>query len=1100
MAVVVEAFLSAAFEIALENLASPILKEFGSRLGIDKDLKKLTKTLSKIQAVLNDAEAKQISDRTIKDWLSELREVADDADDLLDEVATEAFRCNQKKEEANLLSISKDFLYKTGLAPRIKKINERLDEIAKERDDLGLRAGVAVACRELKDRERLETTSLMDESKVFGRIEDVEKIVNLLISDECCGNDVGVVPIVGMGGLGKTTLAQLVFKDPLISKHFELRLWICVSDDFNVRRLTQSVLEKIERKSYDFTNLDTLQTSLRDKLKGTKFLVVFDDVWNEKERDWELLRLPFRAGALGSKIIVTTRSKKVATIMGTLPTHHLEVLSVDDSWLLFKQRAFLHGDEAPYPNLVPIGKEIVKKCRGLPLAAKTLGGLLRTKTEVSEWEMILRSNVWDLEEEENEILPALTLSYNHLPAHLKQCFVYCSIFPKDYNFDKENLVLLWMAEGFILPNGRRRLEDVASNYFDDLLLRSFFQQEKTNPKKFVMHDLIHDLAQSVGMETCFRLEDGQLPKISDKCKHSSVLVNTFKSVPFEVYSKKDLRLRTMLLLCNKISHETSNMNILHDLICSLRCLRSLGMSHFSIEEIPNSIGDLLHMRYLDLSHTDIRQLPESICSLCNLQTLILANCNKLLTLPESTRDLVNLRHLDLTDCWHLKSMPPSFGRLTSLQRLPRFVSGKGVGCGISELKNLNELRATLCIDRVEDTLNVADAKEASLKKKQYTQKLVLRWSRNRSLEDGTDEELLECLEPHNNLKELTIDVYPGAKFPSWMGDSVLSHLETIELVHCNYCKTLPSLGQLPFLKHLTIRTMQDLESIGREFYGEGKIKGFPYLKKLKLEDMRSLKEWQEIDDGEFPVLEELSVLNCPRISSLPKFPSLQGLLLDDCHGSVLSSVQFFTSLSSLKIFNFRKTDLLPQGLLQQLTALKEFKIQHFYRLKALQEEIGLHDLQSLQHLDILCCPKLLSFAEKGLPIKLQHLSISMCSNLKELPCGLHNLTSLEELNVSKCPNLVSFPEEKLPSSLKNLRLSACANLETLPSCLHELPNLESLSLHSCQKLASLPVSGLSVSLRSLSIVECALLEEKCAKGGEDWAKIAHIPKRHISSL
>ncbi|XP_050234127.1 putative disease resistance protein RGA1 [Mercurialis annua] len=1097
MAGVGEAFLSAAFQVAIEKLATPILAEFGCRLGVEKDLKRLGRTLSKIKAVLNDAESKRISDSFVQSWLNDLKEVAYDAEDLLDEFSTEAFRYNQQKKVTKLLSAPKKFIFKAGLAPKIKEINERLDEIAKERDDLGLKEGVGVSWTDTRDKESLQTSSLIDESRVFGRTDDVKTLVELLVSDKNCGNDVGIVPIVGMGGLGKTTLAQLVFNDSSVVEHFAVKVWICVSDDFNVRKLTKSILECIERKNCDLVDLDTLQTSLRDKLRGKKFLIVLDDVWNEKERDWEVLRLPFRAGALGSKIIVTTRSEKVALIMGTSHPYRLDVLSFKDCWLLFKQRAFVDGNECAHPNLIPIGEEIVKKCRGLPLAAKALGGVLHAKTEVTEWEMIMKNDIWELEEEENGILPALRLSYDQLPAHLKQCFIYCSIFPKDYNLDKEDLVLLWMAEGFVHPKGRRRMEDVASDYFDDLWLRSFFQQSKTyDLSKFIMHDLIHDLAQSTAGEICFRLEGDKVQNIPEKARYLSVLMDTFKSATFEaLHTAKSLR--TMLLLCNKTSSQVSNVKVPHDLLCSLKCLRSLDMSRIAINDVSDLVGDLLHMRYLDLSHTEITELPESVCNLCNLQTLILANCNKLIALPKGTKNLVNLRHLNLTGCWHLKSMPPSFGKLTSLQRLHRFVVGKGDDCGISELKDMNELRAALCIDRVEDVLNIEDAKEASLKSKQHIRKLVLRWSRSRYSGGTIDEKLLECLEPHINLKELTVDVYPGTRFPNWMGSSLLSHLESIEFIHCNYCKTLPPLGQLPFLKSLTIYMMQEVERIGREFYGEGKIKGFQALKKLKLGDMRSLEGWLEIDKGEFPVLEELSLLNCPNVTNIPKFPAVKDFLLDNCHEKVLRSVHFLTSLSSLKILNFRNLDLLPDGLLRPLTELKELKIQHFYRLKVLPEEVGLRELKSVQRLEILCCPKLESFAEKGLPCKLQYLSIGMCNNMKDLPRGLEKLPSLQELNITKCPRLSSFPDEKLPGSLKNLRISACANLEYLPTGLYELANLEYLSIQSCQKLPGLPDSGLPSTLRTLSIMECAALEERCAEGGEDWPKIQHIPEKHI---
>ncbi|WCJ39044.1 Disease resistance protein RGA2 [Euphorbia peplus] len=1092
MAEIGQALLSASLQVALENLASPIIQEFGRRIRIDKDLKTLIRTLSKIQSVLSDAEAKQIRDISVKLWLHDLKEVAYDADDLLDEVATAAFRFNRG---SNFLALSKDFVYKLGLATRVREINERLEEIARERDELGLKEGFGL----VMSGERLQTSSLIDESRVFGRGKDVEVVVKMLVSGVDSGSNVGVVSIVGMGGLGKTTLAQLVFNDASVVEHFEVRVWVCVSDDFSVRRLTKSVLESIDKRACDVLDLDVLQSSLRDKLMGRKFLVVLDDVWNEKESDWELLRLPFRVGAVGSKIVVTTRSKKVATAMGSFEAYHLEVLSFDDCWSLFKQRAFIDGNETVNPNLVQIGKEIVKKCQGLPLAAKALGGLLHGKTEVEEWTMILQSDIWELgeDEDENEILPALRLSYNHLPSHLKQCFLYCSIFPKDHNFEKETLVLLWMAEGFVQPKRRRRLEDVASDYFDDLLRRSFFQQSKTYTyfQRYVMHDLIHDLAQSVAGEICFRFDGENVRNIPEKARHSSMLVDKFRPVKFDTLSTvKGLR---TLLLHSKTSHGFSDVEVPCDFFQSLKCLRSLDMSHIAIKDLPDTVGGLMHMRYLDLSYTVIKELPESVCNLCNLQTLILTNNNKLIALPKGTKDLVNLRHLNLTGCWHLISMPPLFGKLKSLQRLHRFVAGKEVGCGIGELKDMNELRETLCIDRVEDVLNIEDAKEASLKTKQYIHKLVLRWSRSRYMGNAIDDKVLECLEPHNNLRELTVDVYPGFKFPNWMGNPQLSHLETIEFFHCNNAKTLPPLGQLPFLKSLSICMMEELKKIGREFYGEGKIKGFPSLKKLKLEDMRSLKEWHEIVDGEFPVLEELSLSNCPDVVNLPKFPSLFNLLLNDCHEAVVNSVQFLTSLTSLKISNFRKMDFLPEGLLQPLTALKELKIEHFYRLKTLKEEVGMQNLQSLQRFELFCCPRLLSFADNGFPSKLQYLSIGMCSSMKDLPNGLGSLPVLQELNISKCPKLVSFSVDKLPISLKSFRISSCANLESLPLSLDGLENLEHLGIRSCPKIVRLPVSGLPTSLHSLSIDECKLLEERCAQGCEDWPKIEHVPQKYI---
>ncbi|XP_043693617.1 putative disease resistance protein RGA3 [Telopea speciosissima] len=1091
-----DAFLSAAFQVAVQLLASPIIREFGLRLGVDKDLKKLARTLSKIQSVLNDAEERQISDLAVKMWLSDLKDLAYDAEDVLDEVATEALRLNNQKNQVhNFLSLSKDFLFKQGLASKIKEINERLDEIAQERDELGLKEGVGTRPTQLGIRP--QTSSLVDESCVFGRESDKKKMVELLTSPECGGNDVSIIPIVGMGGLGKTTLAQLVYNDEKVQKHFELRMWVCVSDDFDVRKLTKSIIESATRKASDLMDLDVLQNDLLERLKGKRFLLVLDDVWSERKSDWDVLRLPFRSGDSGSKIIVTTRSEKVSSIMGTMAAHRLEALSDDDCWLLFKQRAFVDGNSDSYPNLVAIGKEILKKCQGLPLAAKTLGGLLHGKEEEYEWDMILKSDIWDLREDENEILPALRLSYNYLPSHLKQCFSYCSIFPKDYEFNKEKLVLLWIAEGLVHSKGRKRIEDVGSECFDDLVLRSFFQHSKINKVQFVMHDLIHDLAQFISKEICFAVECNSSPNISEKARYVSLLVNASKPISLEVFNTSK-SLRTVLILSSQYRHEIPDVKLNHDLIVSLRRLRSLYLSNVPIKDLPDSIGDLKHLRYLNVSNTKIKALPDSTCSLYNLQILILRNCSELFQLPKATTNLINLRHLSLVGCWHLASMPPEIGRLTCLQTLDRFVASKESGCGIGELKNMMQLQGSLCIDRLEDVANVTDAMEASLKNKHYLHKLALEWSCRRYLPDGIDEDVLDGLQPHANIEELKIDNYHGSKFPSWIGDSSLSHLVKIEFSHCGHCKILPSLGQLPFLKHLIIDAMYGLENLGYEFCGDGNVRGFPSLETLRLEDMKDLKEWKGAENGEFPFLHELIIMKCPKLTTLPRFPSLQDLVLDECHEKILSSFPHIISICTLKMSNFRKLMFLPEGFFHHLSALKELRIHHCYQLMTLQK-VGLEDLKSLCHLEILCCPQLVDLSE-GLPTTLQHLSVHVCSNLKSLPEGLQNLSSLQDLDIYKCPQLASFRSDRLPTMLKNLKISKCSNLNSLPMGLQDITTLESLVIEGCHHIISLPEEGLPISLHSLMIRECEILEKRCQEGGEDWAKISHIPRIHIGNF
>ncbi|KAF9598363.1 hypothetical protein IFM89_027251 [Coptis chinensis] len=266
--------------------------------------------------------------------------------------------------------------------------------------------------------------------------------------------------------------------------------------------------------------MDTLQSQLWDSLNGKRYLLVLDDVWNEDQDQWDELASLLKAGAKGSKVIVTTRSKKDTAIMSTTASYELVGLSDEDCWGLFKQRAFGYGEEEEHLNLLAIGKQIVKKCGGVPLAAKTIGSLMRFKRKEREWLFVKESELWNICEGECGILPALRLSYNHLPTHLKPCFAYCSVFPKSYEIKKEKLIQLWIAHGFvpydISYNPRcRTVEDIGNEYFNDLLGMSFFHDLKQCEDGVLteckMHDLIHDLAKSVAGTEFMILEHGHEP-------------------------------------------------------------------------------------------------------------------------------------------------------------------------------------------------------------------------------------------------------------------------------------------------------------------------------------------------------------------------------------------------------------------------------------------------------------------------------------------------------------------------------------------------------------------------------------------------------------
>ncbi|XXG40994.1 hypothetical protein AAC387_Pa01g1564 [Persea americana] len=601
--------------------------------------------------------------------------------------------------------------------------------------------------------KRPPTSSIIeDEPIVFGRETDRDKVVGLLTSDgdsSAANSGIQVVPICGMGGLGKTTLAQLAYNDERVVKHFEVKAWVYVSEDFDLMRLTKDIAESVPGSNPHLTNLDAIQVSIKEALKEKRFLLVLDDVWTEDFDDWHKLRAPLMFGARGSRILVTTRSKRISSNMGTVPTHFLQGLSDDDCWSFFERRAFVNGDSDAHPDLVKIGKEIVNKCNGLPLAVRTLGGLLRSVVDVVQWEAILKSEIWDLPEEGNDILLALRLSYHHLPAHLKRCFAFCGCVINKGSFGVEGngLIRKWMAQGFIQPKGStsEQMEDIGREYLADLVSRlpkSTIRLYNLQTLKLNACSELVEVPESIGDLLQLRYLDltwtmiERLPKSTTRLYNLQTLkldgCRKLVEVPESIGDL--LQLRYLDLTWTMIERLPKSTTRLYN----LQTLKLDGCR--KLVEVPESIGDLLQLRYLHLSRTMIERLPKSTTRLYNLQTLDLSDCQRHVELPSNLSNLVNLRHLHFYPS--SVSIPPRIGALKGLQTLSNLIVGKEIGRGINELKDLIHLSGFLCISKLENVVNVEEAKEAQLKNKEKIDSLELVWKYDdvESRQEGIEEE------------------------------------------------------------------------------------------------------------------------------------------------------------------------------------------------------------------------------------------------------------------------------------------------------------------------------------------------------------------------
>ncbi|XP_024039376.1 putative disease resistance protein RGA3 [Citrus clementina] len=401
MSITGDAVLSASIELLVNKLASEGLRFFARQEQILADLMKWKKMLMKINGCLT------------------MLRKGKGLTNLLDEFETEALRRklllgdgerDATNDDQPISSTGTSILRKliptccTTFTPRlikfdytimskIKEINARFQDIVSQKDLLDFKENSVGRSR--KVRQRRETTSLVNEAKEYGRENEKKEIVELLLRDDSTSHDLfSVFPIIGMGGLGKTTLAQLVYNDARLQDHFDLKAWTCVSEDFDITRITKSILNSIGTdQNVDSLHFDKLQVELKKQLSQKKFLLVLDDVWNENYNDWIDLSRPFEAGAPGSKIVVTTRNQAVVAIMGTVPAYPLKELSDEDCLNIFTQHSLGTRDFNMHKSLEEIGKKIVIKCNGLPLAAKTLGGLLRGKTDQRDWEDVLNCKI-----------------------------------------------------------------------------------------------------------------------------------------------------------------------------------------------------------------------------------------------------------------------------------------------------------------------------------------------------------------------------------------------------------------------------------------------------------------------------------------------------------------------------------------------------------------------------------------------------------------------------------------------------------------------------------------------------------------------------------
>uniref|UniRef100_M1CEV6 Cc-nbs-lrr resistance protein n=1 Tax=Solanum tuberosum TaxID=4113 RepID=M1CEV6_SOLTU len=862
----------------------------------------------------------------------------------------------------------------------------------------------------------------------------------------------------------------------------------------------------LTKKKVEVQSRDIIVQTLQDELGEKKYLLVLDDMWRVNSTSWHEFMDTLREinTSKGNYILVTTRIKQVASTIA-VDLHMLRRLARDHCWSIFKQRAFV--DREVPEEILSVENKIVEMCQGLPLAASVLGGLICNKDK-HEWQAILDGNPLVAGEDdngENSIKKILKLSYDYLPSpHLKKCFAYFAMFPKDFEFEKDQLIQLWMAEGFLRPCQETPvMEDVGNKFFQLLLQYSLLlnvELDVHNNTICKMHDLLHDLAGDILKS-----------KLFDQKSVGAENLSQVRYFGWDSPSDQIDKINEPRRLCTLFWKS----NISDDMLLSFQFLKVLNLSGSGIEGLSAKISKLIYLRYLDLSNTEIEDLPNSICKLYNLQTFRVNNCFSLRKLPEEMENMISLEK----------------------------------GRRIEELGHLKNLRGELTIKGLQLVRNTDEARTTYLHEKPNIYQLVYLWSHDESEScEINDECVLDGLQPHPNLKNLEMENYLGTSFPSWFSEELLPNLVELKLSCCKRCKEIPSLGQLKFLRHLELIGFLELECIGPKFYGveindngsrsnNDNIQVFPSLKELVLEDMHSLIEWKgdEVRVRMFPGLEKLRITECPLLKGTPtQFEILRELRIErvDSEMPLLNLCSNLTSLVDLVVSNVKELTCLPDEMLRNNVSLQHLSVSECGEFRELPQ--SLYNLHSLKRLEITSCTNFSCFpvpSRENYLTSLQSLELCYCDILTSLPSGmLDHCLSLVSLNVFHCNNLVPFPLpsgglhrlgilrigpfsemvnfeafqlifngiqqllslrrlcvygrlhwDSLPSQL--MQLSHLTHIyiydfgiEALPHSLDNLTSLETLQLMRCKQLQHLDFSDAIPKLRYLRMYDCPLLE------------------------
>ncbi|KAK8449681.1 hypothetical protein SEVIR_7G253850v4 [Setaria viridis] len=931
-------------------------------------------------------------------------------------------------------------------------------------------------------------TSSVVQCKMYGRVDEKNSIIKSMT--EVKFDDVIIIPIVGIGGIGKTALSQLVYNDPIVKSQFDHRMWIWVSSKFDEVRLTMEMLDFVsQEKCVGIRSLAKLQEILVTHVTSNRTLVVLDDVWDDiDDCRWNKLLAPLRSdNAKGNVIIMTTRKLSIAKRICTVEPVKLGHLQNDDFWLLFKTCAFGDENYKEHPSLTIMGLQIAKNLHGNPQAAQTAGMLLREHLTTDHWSHILKNEKWKSLQLNGGIMHTLKLSYDELPFYLQQCFLYCSIFPTDHQFISSELIYIWIAQGFVKCScSTERLEEMGQRYLTDLLNFGFFEQVETKDPTlgdkilYVMPALMHDFARLVSGNECAAIDDLTCREILPTIRHLSILTysayqedkygDILRNEKFEGKLQRVVnstrKLRTLLLIGK---YDCFFLQCLQGLFQKAQNLRALLISaaYADFRYSECNLVNSTHVRYLKLrTKEDNEPLPEALSKLYHLQVLDIG-LDRYSTVHNGMNNLISLRHLVASK--EVFSSISRIGKMTSLQELHDFKVDNCTSFEIAQLHSMSEL-AQLGVSQLEKVVTREEAYGANLRGKSHLEKLHLSWEYTSQheydiniisepsyevVEIGTSKVVLEGLEPHHSLKHLQISGYRSGTSPNWLVSTVsVTCLQTLHLEDCRELEVLPSVEKLPLLTKLKLRNMWKVRQVTVPSLEELVLINMPKLECCSCNSVMDLNSSLRVLKFEqchvlkvFPLFESWKKLKIERKSWLS---CVKELTICECpHLMVPNPLPPSSNVCKLHI---ARVSTLPtmEGSSSEELVIEGHNWRENNGLTELDDRIlSFHNLRALSRLRIAGCQKLSSISLEGFRqlISLKTMDISYCFNLFSSdvpPPKEHTHEDMTDINFNALP------------SLKHLRIQICGITGMwLSVMLRHAPALEELYLFNCHQISGL---------------------------------------------